>query len=340
MVQLLILLDYRSHLYSAIRARGASMEVEEIKTGFEELGYSVLIQHYSDINFSDSDFRGTFVLYQSSEDPSLLYKEYIEDVLLGLQAQGAILIPGFEKFRAHHNKVFMEILRKTIPVSGAEFFSQCFGTYEDYQRSFKPPWYPIVFKLSSGSKSQNVLLARNKNEADACARKLSATPSLYNLWMTIYNWFDRKGFTPRSDHRRKFVVQQYVPNLSGDYKIVIYGEKYFVLFRENRENDFRASGSGRLSFPKEVPLGVLDFAHQTFFAFDVPYASLDIGFDGKNCYLFEFQFVMFGQYAVERSGWFFTKNKNGWARRDEKTSAENELVSAVHQDIQRKGGVA
>ena len=340
MIQLLILLDYRSHFYSSTYARGATMDVWAIKSGFEELGYRVFIQHYSDINFSDSDFRNTFVLYQSSEDPSLLYKEYIEDVLLGLRAQGAILIPGFEKFRAHHNKVFMEILRKTILIPGVtSFFSQCFGTYEDYQRSFSPLSYPVVFKPSGGSKSSDVLIARNKNEADACARKLSATPSFYNLWMTIRNWFDRKGFTPRSDHRRKFVVQQYVPNLSGDYKVVIYGDKYFVLFRENRENDFRASGSGQLSFPKEVPLQVLDFAHHTFSVFDVPYASFDIGFDGNSCYLFEFQFVMFGQFAVERSEWFFTKGKKGWTRRDEKTSVESELVTAVHQHIQKKGGV-
>ncbi len=338
-MQLLILLDYRSHFYSSTRARGDTMDVEAVKAGFEQLGYSVLVQHYSDLNFCNSNWTDTLVLYQSSEDPSLLYKDYIEDVLLGLQTQGAILIPRFEKFRAHHNKVFMEILRKTIPVSGAEFFSQSFGAYEDYQRSFSPPSYPIVFKPSDGSKSVNVLLARNKNETDACARKLSATPSLYNLWMIIRNWFDGKGFTPRSDHRRKFVVQQYVPNLSGDYKIVIYGEKYFVLFRENRENDFRASGSGRLSFPKEVPLQVLDCAHQAFTEFDVPYASIDIGYDGRNCYLFEFQFVMFGQYAAERSGWYFVKNENEWTRRDEKTSAENELVTAVHQHIQKKGGV-
>ncbi len=338
MTQILILLDYRSHFYSSTRTRGAPMEVEAIKAGFEQLGHSVLVQHYSDINFSGSDFKGAFVLYQSSEDPSLLYKEYIEDVLLGLQAQGAILIPGFETFRAHHNKVFMEILRKTIlGPEATRFFSQCFGTYQDYERSFRPPSYPLVFKPSSGSKSQDVFMARNKDEANACARKLSATPSFYNFWMTIRNWFDGKGFTPRSGHRRKFIAQQYVPNLFGDYKIVIYGKKYFVLFRENRKGDFRASGSGRLSFPKEVPLQVLDFAHQNFSAFDVPFASIDVGFDGRDCYLFEFQFVMFGQYAVERSGWFFMKNENGWTRRDEKTSAENELVVAVHQYLQKKG---
>lgn len=121
MMQLLILLDYRSHFYSSTRARGDTMDVEAVKAGFEQLGYSVLVQHYSDLNFCNSNWTDTLVLYQSSEDPSLLYKDYIEDVLLGLQTQGAILIPRFEKFRAHHNKVFMEILRKTIPVSGADF---------------------------------------------------------------------------------------------------------------------------------------------------------------------------------------------------------------------------
>lgn len=338
-MKLLILLDYRSQFYSSTKWRGASLDVVRLRTRFEQCGYDVSVKHFSEVDFKKSH-RGIFVLYQSSEDPSLSYKEYVEDILLGLQMQGAILVPSFEKFRAHHNKVFMEVLRQVNGIEEIQTISsQCFGSYEEYQNSFDPQSYPRVFKPSSGSKSRGVLIARNRDEANICARKLSATPSFYNLGVTIRNWFDRKGFSPMSVNRRKFIVQSYVPNLSGDYKIVIYGKKYFVLFRENRENDFRASGSGRLSFPTEVPHQVLDFAQLAFCAFDAPYSSIDIGFDGQTCYLFEFQFVMFGQHAVEHSKWHFVKNGSGWKRVEEIVSAENELVSAVHEYVQNKEGV-
>jgi len=128
--------------------------------------------------------------------------------------------------------------------------------------------------------------------------------------------------------------------LSGDYKIVIYGNKYFVLFRENRPNDFRASGSGRLSFPKEVPQKVLSCAKQIFESFDVPFISMDIGYDGNTCYLFEFQFVLFGQYAVERSQWHFVFDDSRWNRKETSSIVEEEMLQSVHAYIQKQKGGA
>jgi hypothetical protein len=74
---------------------------------FREQGYETVFIRYAEIDFRDMNFKDQYVLYQSSEDRGLYYKSYIEDMLLGMQLQGAILIPGFHAFRAHHNKVFM-----------------------------------------------------------------------------------------------------------------------------------------------------------------------------------------------------------------------------------------
>jgi hypothetical protein len=48
---------------------------------------------------------------------------------------------------------------------------------------------------------------------------------------------------------------------------------------------------------------------------------------------------MFGQHSVEYSKWHFVKNESVWDRVEEIVSAENELVSAVHEYVQNKGGV-
>ncbi len=295
------------------------------------------MKQFAEINLRTDNYRGVVVLYQSSEDVGLSYKDYIRGYSSRFVLQGAVLIPDLPYFRAHHNKVFMEVLRSVLGNSESQnLSSQSFGTYEEYQRFFVPTNFPIVLKPSAGSKSHDVVIAHNKKEADRYALRLSATPSFFNLALWCRNLFDRRGFSPISNNRRKFTIQPFIPNLLGDYKIVVYGDKYFVLFRENRPHDFRASGSGRLSFPKDVPQEVLSYTRQTFENFKVPFISIDIGYDGQQCYLFEFQFVLFGQYAVEKSPWYFHWNENRWARVEKKSVVEDELVISTHSYIQKK----
>lgn len=336
-IDMLILLDYRLGFYSSTRSRGASFDVSRLRVRFEQMGYTVFVKQFSELNLRNTNYKGTLVLYQSSEDQGLSYKDYIEDVLLGLTLQEALLIPDLPYFRAHHNKVFMEILRDVHGNTECQrLASQTFGTYEEYQRLFVPENFPVVLKPSAGSKSRDVAIAHNKKEADRYARSLSATPSFFNFMLSCRNLFDRRGFSPISNNRSKFTIQPFIPNLLGDYKILVYGDKYFVVFRENRPNDFRASGSGRLSFPKDVPREVLTFAKQIFENFDVPFVSLDIGYDGKTCYLFEFQFVLFGQYTVEHSAWYFFWNETEWSRADKRSVVEDEFALAIHMHVQKK----
>lgn len=333
-MKFLILKDYRSHFYSSTISRGASMNLREVKKGFEQLGYEMIEKNFSEIDFCNDNYCGNFVIYQSTEDPSLFYKDYIEDVLLGLQLQGAVLIPDFLKFRAHHNKVFMEIMRNIYSNLKIQNLSvRSFGTLEEYCKYNQFKKFPVVLKSSDGSKSKGVFLADNEFIAKNIIKKISSTPSFFNLHWFIKNFLDRKGYFPISNHRKKFIIQDYIPGLTGDYKIVIYNKKYFVLFRNNRPNDFRASGSGRLQFPNNIPNIVLNYAKTIFEGFNVPFISIDIGYNEKECFLFEFQFISFGQYAVDKSPWHFKFINNEWILNKEKTNAEKEFVSSVHAYI-------
>ena len=150
--ELLILIDYRSQFYSSTLERGASLDLEQIKNGFEEKGYHVSVKQYGEVDFDGQNYKDTLVLYKSSEDPSLRYKDYIEDILLGLLYQGAILIPDFQYFRAHHNKVFMEIMRSSLKEKFGMPSAKYYGTYEEYLQNYSPASYPIVFKTAAGSK--------------------------------------------------------------------------------------------------------------------------------------------------------------------------------------------
>jgi hypothetical protein len=108
----LLLVDYRDQFYFSTRHRGASVDIEKLRDYFFDRGFSLVKKYFYEVDFRRDDYKDSWVLYQSSEDPNLSYKDYVEDVLLGLKAQGANLIPDFKYFRAHHNKVFMEMLRE------------------------------------------------------------------------------------------------------------------------------------------------------------------------------------------------------------------------------------
>jgi hypothetical protein len=133
---ILLLLDYRDQFYFSTRHRGASVDVERLKKYFSDYGFNLVTKHFYEIDLRKEDYKNKWVLYQSSEDPGLYYKDYIEDILLGLKTQGAQLIPDFKYFRAHHNKVFMEILRDVLNIREIQNIrSRSFGTYEEYVQS-------------------------------------------------------------------------------------------------------------------------------------------------------------------------------------------------------------
>lgn len=130
----MILVDDRGQFYSSTKEQGASMDVNIVAGKLKKLGYTVVVRGFSELIFGEESYEDFFVLYQSTEDPDLRYKDYIEDVLLGLKVSGAKLIPQFEYFRAHHNKVFMEILRQKMNYGGYSK-SFHFGTLEELKKN-------------------------------------------------------------------------------------------------------------------------------------------------------------------------------------------------------------
>ena len=150
MKEIIILVDDRKFFYSSTKEMGGSLGVIELKKQLEKLAYKVDIKRFYEINFTNS-YKGRFILYQSTEDPDLRYKDYIEDVLLGLKDSGAILIPDFSKFRAHHNKVYMEILREQMCLNkGTSIYSKRYGTFEEFKEDIDNYEFPVVIKKALG----------------------------------------------------------------------------------------------------------------------------------------------------------------------------------------------
>lgn len=337
--KILLLIDYRSMFYSSTKEVAGSMNVSKIKRLLESYGHTVWVEEYAYVDFKSSRYDGAYVLYQSSEDPGLKYKEYIEDILLGLQHKGAILVPDFYAFRAHHNKVFMEILRDCSKCSTLQNIqSRTFGTYEEFSVHSTSVDCPVVLKPSAGSRSRGVVLAKSQTRLHWLAKRISRTMSFSNIIYALRGLLRGTGYKAISEHRGKFIVQKYVEDLGHDYKILVYAERYYVLQRKNRPNDFRASGSGCFKFIEDPPIRILEYVEGVVRHFDTPFCSLDVAVADEQMYLLEFQFVSFGQYALENSTQFFIKEGTIWKTVYTKSDLEHTFTHAVHTFLANKGG--
>lgn len=335
MTKIFLLTDYRNQFYSSTKYRGAAVDTQRLREYFKQLNIDLITVPYSEVDFRSQNYRNEWVLYQSSEDPGLHYRSYIEDVIIGLMIQGAKLIPNFYLFRAHHNKHFMEVLRDIVgPDEIKNIQSKRFGTYEDYVRnvgSLNEKSY--VLKSSNTSKSRGVSMLSINKDPFSAPRSISHTFSLQNLKYLIERI--RTGNKPLqiSNNRHKFILQPHIAGLAGDYRVVVYGEKFYVLYRANRDNDFRASGSMKFKYDIELPEGLLNFSKRVFDSFDTPYIALDIGIIGNNFYLFEFQFLSFGQYTLEKSSFFYRLINGIWEKIIETPDLEREISASVARFI-------
>jgi len=334
---IILLIDYRDQFYFSTKYRGACVDIKKLKKYFRAESYHLIVKHFFEIGLRKENYKNKWVLYQSSEDPNLLYKDYIEDILLGLHIQGAKLIPDFKYFRAHHNKVFMEILRDILNIAEIKNIkSRGFGTYEEYRRSnLYNSNIAYVIKPGSGTRSRDVKLINNVKNKKLLPFKISRSFTLDNFKFLISKIKTGKPFTPISNNRKKFIIQNYIPNLNGDYRILAYGNKYYVVFRGNRDNNFTASGSGKINFETQIPEGLLDFSKSIYEKFNAPYVSLDIGYSSGEFFLFEFQCLCLGQYTLEKSKFYYCFANGMWNKVFEDPDLEREIVTSVTSFIKK-----
>lgn len=320
MKEIILLTDHRNYFYSSIENLHdyTSMDVEKIVTSLNSYGYKVKEMKLSEIDFEDS-YLNKYILYQSTEDKGSFYKSYIEDIILALSSRGATLLPAFEFLRAHHNKNYMELIRlgfndQDLKTIKSKFYG---NSLEALSETFQ---FPVVVKTAEGSGSLGVKLARNNKELLKIIRKLGSVV-LINEWKDVIKILTdrleslslgyKKNLSYLTPYRKKIIIQNFIPNLDGDYKVLYFSGKYYTLYRENRENDFRASGSGKLfSVPDEDNADLLDFAEKVVQEIDYPLLGMDIGFDGTRYHLLEFQVISFGTYTLQASEYWYEKNKD------------------------------
>ena len=341
-MKIIILTDYKNHFetkYSAVPYR-SGFDKKALKSYFSDFEIEIEFKAFSEVDFENNEIKNQYFLYTSSEDKHVFYKGYIEDVVYGIHLAGGKLLPGYKYLKAHHNKVFMEVLRSQSKLDSIKNIkSKLYGTYEDFIKDKFTIQNPTIVKPAEGSMSKGVSLHSTLNSAKKAIKNISKSQLFFQDLKDYLRRFKHQGYITNSKHRKKFITQNYVENLKGDWKILIYGDRYYVLSRENRKNDFRASGGGNLSYSKKVPQRLLDFSQDIFKELDVPNLSIDIGLSNDEFYLIEFQALFFGTYTLEHSEYFFKQKDLTWNLIEKPSVLEKVYAESIHSYInnQNKG---
>ncbi len=352
MKKILILYDNRGYVaYSLLPDAKGKLNITLLKKTFEKAGYVVETIGLHQIRFP-TVYNDWYVIYPSSEDYGLFYKSFIEDILLRLQMDGAILLPRFEYFRAHHNKVMMELIRTRMSEEYRTLSAKVFYSIQDLKELLKNPiTYPVVVKSAAGAGSAGVALAYNEPQLLRVVEKMGKV-KFNGACLTkkdqIRHYLGRikrkilknKYILEQPIPREKMILQSFVPGLENDYKVLIFGEKFYLLRRKVRKNDFRASGSGKLEFPQELgtrEIDVLNYAEGAYRQLNSPLLSIDIAHDGSKCHMVEFQCLNFGPYTLQFSSCYYMKKDNNWITIETKSVLEEEFANSVITFLEKQG---
>jgi hypothetical protein len=327
------LIDYNGNFESKYNAipYHSGMDKSLLEKYFSECNYQIVFVKFAEvINYPPDFWTGKPVIYNSSEDTGYHYKDFIEDIIYYLELSGGIMIPSYRYLKANNNKVFMELLRHQLN-NGIfnNLKSKVFGTIEEVNEVKAALNYPQVFKQAAGAMSEGVGIAKNQKDLISKLKQISRTPDYFRELWEIGRTFKYKDYKKESRFRKKFILQDFIPGLSGDYKVLVFSNKFYILKRSVKKGDFRASGSGLRKFEKEIPEGLLDFAANISEILDVPNASLDVAFDGKTFFLVEFQCLYFGSFTLSFSKFHWIRKNNQFELIESKSDLELEYAHSI-----------
>ncbi|HYK04628.1 MAG TPA: hypothetical protein VE974_22945 [Thermoanaerobaculia bacterium] len=135
--------------------------------------------------------------------------------------------------------------------------------------------YPLVMKLASGYRSNNVALLRDRNEAKYWIGRMFGD-GLTALRRHTYRDL-RRFFGGPPPEKNYFLVQELVAGNAFDTRITVIGDRVFAFRRFNRPDDFRASGSGNVDVdPSQIAPDALRLAVRTARALGAHSLCIDI----------------------------------------------------------------
>ena len=200
--------------------------------------------------------------------------QFAKSLLFSLQKRGMKVFPDFNTCWHFDDKIAQKYLLEAIDAPLVPTY--VFHTEKEAIEWAESTTYPKVFKLKGGAGASNVKLARTKKDAKKLIKQCfskgfrqyrfdeiikeewrkykQGNSTLRNFLRPIYYQLTKR-YPNDFDHFYGkecgyAYFQEFIPNNTFDIRVCVVGDKAFGLKRYTRENDFRASGSGNISYSK------------------------------------------------------------------------------------------
>ena len=160
-----------------------------------------------------------------------------------------------------------------------------------YDKSAALDWiehatYPLVFKLRGGAGSSNVLMVKTRETARKLAKRMfgrgivpekflaagtvrfkhfNPMRELHHMGGNLYRRSKGLDTSPFWQIQKNYILfQKFLPGNTCDTRVTVIGKRAFAFRRLVREDDFRASGSGRIDYDStQIDLRCIQIAFQT-----------------------------------------------------------------------------
>ena len=148
--------------------------------------------------------------------------------------------------------------------------SYIFWEKDDAYKWMETADLPTVFKLKGGAGSSNVILVKNRSTARRLINKMFGSgvksgrindrESLHIKFINPYKKLRKFAGNIKRKIKGEFeqyfwqidknyvLFQKYLPDNIFDTRVTVIGNRAFAFRRFNRDNDFRASGSGKINY--------------------------------------------------------------------------------------------
>lgn len=209
---------------------------------------------------------------------------FARQLIYALEEKGIKVFPNSKTCWHYDDKVGQKYLLEAIN-------APLVPTYVFYDENDALEWanittYPKIFKTRNGAGAHNVKLINDKKEAFRIIKKAfsKGIPSYDkvsifkdSIWKLkrdkslkafgrVVKYFIKlfltDQFQPDYSYEKNYVYfQDFIPDCDCDYRLKIADNKCWGRIRYVRDNDFRASGSGKNNWnPNEVPLSLVELA--------------------------------------------------------------------------------
>lgn len=339
----LIILTGDNNFYGQTRKAWVSMDVQRIENRLASLGYSITRYPVQEIYNQNIALSGKTILYSFSQKENV--RQYIRDLIFHLSKSNRI-IPSVDLLLCHENKGYQELYKRELELTGLKAWY--FSSLEDIDAYDIP--FPVVLKTISGSNGKGVFLIHNKSDLIKKVRTLTHVGFWTQVDLLRRRYFRRRTYPDYPNHddyldylqyreyitrHQNFILQEFIPGLTFDTRVLALEGKFFLARRHTRKGDFRASGTKKFDFNFTPENALLEYAENIVHRFNTPFLSMDIVHDGKNYSLIEFQASHFGVSAITKSRGYYIREGSSWNFRDNKQEVEFEIADSLDRYLKR-----